>query len=735
MEEIKNQSRRDFIKASAAVGGGLAIGFHLPGKIAQADAGGGYAMPNAWVKVGADNQITIMVARSEMGQGVATSMPMLVAEELDVDFNKVKVEFAPPAEVYINSLLGGQITGGSTSVRDAWEKLRKAGASARMMLVAAAAQEWGVDAAQVKTENGSLIGPNGKRMSYGMAAPKAAKLEVPKDVPLKPVSAFKIVGNAKQKRVDTLQKVKGEPTFGIDTRVPGMLYAAVAMSPYLGGKVKAYDDSRAKNMPGVKAVVQYSRGVAVVADSYWQAKKAKDLLEIDWDEGANAGLNMAKVWSGLREASKQPGAVFREAGNVEEAMPNAAKTVTATYQLPFLSHSPMEPMNTTAHVTADKAVIITPTQFQQLIPHVVAGATGLKPEQVQVTTTYLGGGFGRRVEVDYAIDAAEISKAAGGVPVKMVWSREDDMTHDSYRPAGLYTLTAAMDAAGKVQGFRFHSTSPSISARLFPSVVKDGIDPFAVEGIDNFPYAVPNLKFTYQMHDTGVTPGYWRAVSHNLNAVALECFIDECAAAAGKDPIEYRLGMIDMGQSKHAWSGLSAGVAVGPRFKTALEMVREKSGWGKPLAKGKGRGVAVMEGYNTVIAMVAEVTVSPNYDVALDRVVAVVDAGPLVHPDQALAQMEGTINFGQSAAMFGEITVKNNSIEQNNFDMYRVVRINEAPKAIEIHWVKAADNQPPGGLGEPGTAVVQPAIANAIFAATGKRVRRLPLTPENIRAA
>src|SRR5581483_9248839 len=340
MEEIKNQSRRDFIKASAAVGGGLAIGFHLPGKIAQADAGGGYAMPNAWVKVGADNQITIMVARSEMGQGVATSMPMLVAEELDVDFNKVKVEFAPPAEVYINSLLGGQITGGSTSVRDAWEKLRKAGASARMMLVAAAAQEWGVDAAQVKTENGSLIGPNGKRMSYRMAAPKAAKLEVPKDVPLKPVSAFKIVGNAKQKRVDTLQKVKGEPTFGIDTRVPGMLYAAVAMSPYLGGKVKAYDDSRAKNMPGVKAVVQYSRGVAVVADSYWQAKKAKDLLEIDWDEGANAGLNMAKVWSGLREASKQPGAVFREAGNVEEAMPNAAKTVTATYQLPFLSHSP-----------------------------------------------------------------------------------------------------------------------------------------------------------------------------------------------------------------------------------------------------------------------------------------------------------------------------------------------------------------------------------------------------------
>jgi isoquinoline 1-oxidoreductase beta subunit len=670
-----------------------------------------------------------------MGQGVATSMPMLIAEELDVDINKVKVEFAPPAEVYINSLLGGQITGGSTSVRDAWEKLRKAGASARMMLVAAAAKEWGVDPSQCAAANGAITGPGGKRMAYGQAAPLAAKLEVPKDVPLKPASSFKVVGNAKQKRLDTPNKVAGVPMFGIDTRVPNMLYAAVAMSPYIGGKVKSFDDSRAKNMPGVKSVVQYSRGVAVVADSYWQAKKAKDLLRIDWDEGPNAGLNMNKIWAGLKEASAQPGAVFREAGNVEEGMSKAAKTVTATYQLPFLSHSPMEPQNTTAHVMADKAVIITPTQFQQLIPHVVAGATGLKPEQVEVTTTYLGGGFGRRVEVDYAIDAAEISKAAGGVPVKMVWSREDDMTHDSYRPAGLYSLTAGLDASGKPVAFNFHSTSPSISARLFPSIVKDGIDPFAVEGIDNFPYAVPNTKMTYVMHDAGVTPGYWRAVSHNLNAVALECFIDECASAAGKDPIDYRLSMIDMSQEKHKWSGLSAGVAVGPRVKTVLESIREKAGWGKPLAKGKGRGVAVMEGYNSVIAMVADVTVSANYDVSLDRVVAVVDAGPLVHPDQALAQMESTINFGQSACMFGEITVTDNKIDQTNFDMYPVVRINEAPKALEIHFLKPAANQPPGGLGEPGTAVVQPAIANAIFAACGKRVRVLPLTPDNIRAA
>jgi isoquinoline 1-oxidoreductase subunit beta len=736
MENIQNQSRRDFVKASAAVGGGLTLGFYLPGSVSVAQAADASAMPNAWVKIGADNQVTILVARSEMGQGVATSMPMLVAEELEVDMSKIKVEFAPPAEVYINSLLGGQLTGGSTSVRDAWEKLRKAGASARMMLVAAAAKEWGVDASTIKAENATLIGPGGKRMTYGAAAPSAATMEVPKDVPLKPVSAFKVVGNAKQKRLDTPAKVRGEPMFGIDTRLPDMLYAAVAMSPYIGGKVKAYDDSRAKNIPGVKAVVQYSRGVAVVAESYWEAKKAVDLLEIDWDEGPNAGLNMQKIWAGLREASQKDGAVFREAGNVEEAMPKAAKTVTSTYQLPFLSHSPMEMQNTTAHVTADKALIITPTQFQQLIPHVVAGATGLKPEQVEVRTTYLGGGFGRRVEVDYSIDAAEISKLAGGVPVKMLWSRETDMTHDSYRPAGLYTLTAGLDASGKMTAVRFHSTSPSISARLFPSIVKDGIDPFAVEGIDNFPYAVPNLKFTYVMHDAGVTPGYWRAVSHNLNAVALECFIDECASAAGKDPIEYRLGQIDMDKAnKHKWSGLSAGVPVGDRMKAALEQVRQKAGWGSALAKGRGRGVAVMEGYNTVIAMVAEVTVSASYDVSVDRIVAVVDAGPLIHPDQALAQMQSTINFGQSAGMYGEITVKNNTIEQTNFDMYRVVRMNEAPKSMEIHFVKAAANQPPGGLGEPGTAVVVPAIANAIFSATGKRVKRLPMTPENIRSA
>lgn len=729
---IKNETRRDFLKVSGTVAGGLALGFYLPTGPRIAQAAAQTSSPNAWIKIGTDNSITIMCARSEMGQDVYTSMTMLVTEELEVDINKVKVEFAPPAEVYINALLGGQLTGGSTAVRDAWEKLRKAGASARMMLVAAAASEWGVDASQLKAANGMVTGPGGKKATYGQLAAKAATMEVPKDVPLKPSSQFKVIGSRTQKRLDTVAKVNGTAQFGIDTRVPGMLYAAVAMAPMIGGKVASYDDSRAKSVPGVKAVVQYSRGVAVVADSYWQAKKGKDLLLIQWDGGANANNDMKSIWEGIRQASQQPGAVFREQGDVAAGMGQAMKTVEATYQLPFLSHSPMEPQNTTADVRADKAVIITPTQFQQLIPHVVAGATGLKPEQVEVQTTFLGGGFGRRVEVDYAIDAAEISKAVGA-PVKMVWSREDDMTHDSYRPAGMYTLTAGLDSGGKPVAMRFHSTSPSISARLFPSIVKDGIDPFAVEGIDNYPYATPNLKFTYQMHDAGVTPGYWRAVSHNLNAVALECFVDEMAQAAGKDPIQYRIDMLDMGSTKHQWSGLSAGVPVGARMKRALEEVRAKSGWGKKVGAGKGMGVAVMEGYNTVIAMVAEVTVSSNYDVTVDKVTAVVDAGTLIHPDQALAQMQSTINFGQSACMWGEITIKNGGVEQTNFDTYRVARINENPKVLDIHFITS--DSVPGGLGEPGTAVVQPAIGNAIFAACGKRCRNLPFTPENISGA
>lgn len=726
----KNEARRDFLKVSGSAAGGLALAFYLPAaRMAQAADGGS---PNAWVKIAADNTVTIMVARSEMGQDVYTSMPMLIAEELEVDVNAIKVEFAPPAEVYINSLLGGQLTGGSTAVRDAWEKLRKAGASARMMLVAAAADNWGVDASKCSAANAMIKGPGGKTATYGSVAAKASTMEVPKEVPLKPASQFKVIGNTKQKRLDTAMKVRGTAGFGIDTRIPGMKYAAVAMAPMMGGSLISYDDTRAKNMPGVHSVVQYSRGVAVVAKDYWTAKKAVALLDPQWDAGPNADLDMTGLWSKMEDASNSAGAVFRESGDADQGLAQAAKMITAEYRLPFQSHSPMEPQNTFAHVTADKALIITPTQFQQLVPHVVAGATGLKPEQVEVQTTFLGGGFGRRVEVDYAIDAAEISKASGE-PVMMIWSREDDMTHDSYRPGGIYKFTAGVDAKGKLTALKFKSTSPSISSRLFPSIVKDGIDPFALEGIDNFPYlADAGMNFSYVMHDTGVQVGYWRGVSHNLNAVALECFIDELATNAGADPIQYRIDMLDMGSTKHAWSGLSAGVPVGARMKNVLEELRKKANFGKKMPAGKGQGIAVMEGYNSIVGIVAEVSVDESMDVVVDKVTTVVDAGTLIHPDQALAQVQGCINFGQGAGLISEITVKNGIVQQNNFDGYRAVRINETPKVMDVHFIKS--DGAPGGLGEPATAVIVPAIANAIHAAVGKRVRTFPALPENVAA-
>ena len=727
---VKNEARRDFLKVSGSAAGGLALAFYLPAaRMAQAADGGS---PNAWVKIAADNTVTIMVARSEMGQDVYTSMPMLIAEELEVDVNAIKVEFAPPAEVYINSLLGGQLTGGSTAVRDAWEKLRKAGASARMMLVAAAADNWGVDASKCSAANGMIKGPGGKKATYGSVAAKASTMEVPKEVPLKPASQFKIVGNTKQKRLDTAMKVRGTAGFGIDTRIPGMKYAAVAMAPMMGGSLISYDDTRAKNMPGVHSVVQYSRGVAVVAKDYWTAKKAVALLDPQWDAGPNADLDMTSLWSKMEDASNSAGAVFRESGDADQGLAQAANMITAEYRLPFQSHSPLEPQNTFAHVTADKALIITPTQFQQLVPHVVAGATGLKPEQVEVQTTFLGGGFGRRVEVDYAIDAAEISKASGE-PVMMIWSREDDMTHDSYRPGGIYKFTAGVDAKGKLTALKFKSTSPSISSRLFPSIVKDGVDPFAVEGIDNFPYlADAGMNFSYVMHDTGVQVGYWRGVSHNLNAVALECFIDELATNAGADPIQYRIDMLDMGSTKHAWSGLSAGVPVGARMKNVLEELRKKANFGKKMPAGKGQGIAVMEGYNSIVGIVAEVSVDESMDVVVDKVTTVVDAGTLIHPDQALAQVQGCINFGQGAGLISEITVKNGIVQQNNFDGYRAVRINETPRVMDVHFIKS--DCAPGGLGEPATAVIVPAIANAIHAAVGKRVRTFPALPENVAA-
>ncbi len=703
MSQLKNPSRRTFLKSGAAVGGGLVIGVSLPGMFNNAFAAADSSAINAWVRIGSDNSITILCARSEMGQGVVMALPTLVAEELEVDLNKVKVEFAPPGEVYINSMLGGQLTGGSTSVRDAWEKLRIAGAQARMMLVAAAAQEWGVDTAKCTARNGMVSGPKGKMAKYGQLAEAASKLPVPKDVVLKDPSKFRYVGKP-LKRMDTAGKITGKTEFGIDVKLPGMLYASLAQCPVIGGKVVSFDAAKAKGMPGVKHVVQITDGVAVVADSWWQAKQARDAIDVKWDEGPNKALNSESVSAGLATAMSQPGAQIKQQGNVAEAMKTAAKTVQATYEMPFLSHSPLEPMNFTADVRKDSALLIGSIQFQQLAMGMASAITGLKPEQITIKTTFLGGGFGRRIDCDYMAQAVEISKTVGA-PVKLVWTREDDMTHDFYRPISLTQMSGGLDASGKPVALSFKMSSPSVTARLFPPLVKDGVDPLMTEAI-LVPYDIPNQSVATVIHDTGLRVGYMRSVSHALNVFANESFIDEMAAAAGKDPYEYRLALLDKQ----------------PRFKNVLQLAAEKAGWGKPLPSGRARGIGLMEGYDTYMAQVAEVSVVDGA-VKVHRVVVAVDLGRMVNPNIVEQQLESNIVFGLTALLYGDITLKDGRVQQSNFHEYKLLRMPECPK-IEMHIVKSTEK--PGGIGEPGMALLSPTVANAVFALTGKRLRKMP---------
>jgi isoquinoline 1-oxidoreductase subunit beta len=704
MNPLKNPTRRTFLKAGATVGGGLVIGVSLPGMFNRAFAAAPPSAMNAWVRIGSDNSITILCARSEMGQGVVMALPTLVAEELEVDLNKINVEFAPPGEVYINGMLGGQITGGSTSVRDGWEKLRIAGAQARMMLTEAAALKWGVDASACSANNGVVSGPNGKKASYGSLADAASKLTPPKDVKLKDPSMFRYVGKP-LKRMDTAGKINGKTVFGIDVKLPGMLYASLAQCPVIGGKVVSFDASKAKGMPGVKHVVQITDGVAVVADSWWQAKTARDTIDIKWDEGPGKALSSESVSAGLAAAMSAPGAQIRQQGNVADGMKSAAKTLQATYEMPFLSHSPLEPMNFTADVRKDSALLIGSIQFQQLALGMASTITGLKPEQITVKTTFLGGGFGRRIDCDYMGQAVEISKAVGA-PVKLVWTREDDMTHDFYRPISLTQMSGGLDASGKPVALSFKMSSPSVTSRMFPPLVKDGVDPLMTEAI-LVPYDIPNQAVATVIHDTGLRVGYLRSVSHALNVFANESFIDEMAAAAGKDPYEYRLALLDKQ----------------PRFKNVLQLAAQKAGWGTPLPAGRARGIGLMEGYETYMAQVAEVSVV-NGEIKVHRVVVAVDLGMMVNPNIVEQQIESNIVFGLTALLYGDITLKDGRVEQTNFHQYKLLRMPETPK-IEMHIVKSAEK--PGGIGEPGMALLSPTVANAVFALTGKRLRKMPL--------
>ncbi len=703
MSDSTQVSRREFLGTSAAAGGALMIGFAMPGWAANAPTK--TMLPNSWVVVGSDNSITILCSRSEMGQGVYTSMPMLVAEELGVDIAKIKVEMAPPGEPYINTMFGAQLTGGSTSVREAYERLRVAGAQARTVLVAAAAQKWGVSASDCRADNAMVMGPGGKKATYGELAEAASKITPPKSPALKAAKDFRYVGK-EIKRFDTPAKVNGTAEFGIDVKLPGMGIAVLAQCPALGGKLESFDASKAMAMPGVKKVVQVTDGVAVVADTYWHARKALSAVSIKWDESAVRNVSSAGIAAELREAAKKPGATFKTVGDADAAMNSAAKKLEAEYELPFTAHVTMEPMNFTADVRADSCVLVGPTQFQQMAQGVVAGMLNMKPEQVKVRTTFLGGGFGRRIDVDFITQAVEISKAAG-MPVKLIWSREDDMTHDFYRPASIHKLSAGLDAAGRPVAYKFSVASPSVTKRMFgPAAVKDGLDGLMLEYAP-LPYDIPNQGGNVVISDTAVRVGYLRSVSHAMNAFANEGFIDEMAAAAGKDPVQFRRELL----------------IKEPRYLRVLNRAAHEAGWGKELSTGRKQGVAIMEGYGTYLAMIAEVS-APNKQIKVHKLTIVVDLGSMVNPNIVKQQIESSAIYGMSSGLLDEITMVGGRVQQGNFNDYRTTRMNEVP-VIDMHII--ADGEAPGGIGEPVTALIAPAVANALASLTGQRLRRLPL--------
>jgi isoquinoline 1-oxidoreductase beta subunit len=705
-------SRRAFLQTSAVTGSGLMLGFTLPGSIGEAMAAGVLYTPNAWVHIADDNTITLISARSEMGQGVYTSMPMLIAEELNVDVHKIKVAIAPPGAVYVNALLGAQITGGSTSVRDGWEKLRIGGAQVREMLITAAADKWKVDRSTLRAENGMVLGPNGKKASYGQLAAAASQVPVPEKVALKDPKDFTIVGK-RVKRLDTPMKVNGTAQFGIDVKLPGMVYASLEQCPVIGGTVKSFDAAKAKSMPGVIDVVQIPDGVAVVADTYWHAKTAREALVVQWDNGAVGEIDNASMIAGIdKAAANDKPIVILAKGDAAGAMKGAAKIIKADYRMPLVAHAALEPMNFTASFANGKLLLIGPTQFQQGAQGATAAALGIKPEDITLQTTFLGGGFGRRLELDFIVQAAQISKAIGK-PVKLLWTREDDTTHDFYRPMALTQVAAGVDADGKPLAMTFRVTSQSITQRAF-GLPKDTLDPFMAEA--SVPrYDVPNTLHDLVIHDTGLRAGYWRAVSHNMNAFANESFIDELAASAGKDPYAYRMSLLGSQ----------------PRMANVLKTAADKAGWGTPLPAGRSRGIAMMEGYDTYMAQVAEISMKDGVPV-VHKVTVAVDLGRMVNPDTVEAQIQSSIAFGLTAALYGEINLDKGRVQETNFHQYLILRMNEAP-VIDIVLIPSTEK--PGGIGEPATALIGPAVANAMFASTGKRMRKLPMTQANVASA
>jgi isoquinoline 1-oxidoreductase beta subunit len=699
---VINESRRDFVKSSVVMGGGLVIGFVLPGAARFAEGATPPFQPNAYIRVTPDNVVTVIVGQSEMGQGVLTAIPMLVAEELEADWSKIRIEQAPADPAFVNPIFKNQATGGSTSVRGQWEPMRKAGATAREMLIAAAADTWKVDRSTCRAESGKVIHASGKKLTYGQLANKAANLPVPAAVALKDPKDFTLLGKG-AKRLDSPGKVNGTAQFGMDVHLPGMLTAVIAHSPVAGGKVASFNADKTKAMRGVKHVVQIGSGVAVVADGYWAAKQGRDALEIQWDEGANAGLSSDAIRKAMSELADKSGVVARKDGDVSTA--TAAKTIEAEYEAPYLAHACMEPMNCTAWVKPDGVEIWAGTQAQGNNQKVLSKVIGVQPEQIKVNTMLLGGGFGRRLAQDFTVDAALISKAVGG-PVKLTYSREDDMKGHFYRPASHVKFTAGLDDAGNPVWYSARVSCSSIAAAAGLPLTND-LDTDAVYGLDEWPYDCPNVQVEWSRYEPGIGVWWLRSTGQSQNLFFSESFIDEMAVAAGKDPFEYRRGLLTQR----------------PRHRAALELAASKAGWGSPLPAGRARGIAAFESHKSMVAQVAEVSLVDG-KVKVHRVVCAVDCGMTVNPNIVRRQMESAIIFGLSAALYGKITIKDGRVQQSNFHDYPVVRMNETPQ-VEVHIVPSGEK--PSGVGEPGTPPIAPAVCNALFALTGKRIRSLPI--------
>ena len=721
MKVATKMERRNFLKTGAAISGGFLLNLYLP-DWAPAGAAQSTSQPvalNAFVHIGNDDLVTVISNHSEMGQGIYTSLPMLIAEELEADWSKIRVQSSPVAAVYNHTVFGIMMTGGSTTTNSEYDRFRQMGAMARVMLISAAAQEWRVDAQSCRAQMGYVVHlASGRRASFGSLAEAASKLEPPKDVTLKDPKDFTIIGKS-TRRLDTPSKTNGTAQFGLDVYIPGMVTAVVARSPVFGGKVSSFNADKAKEIPGVVNVLEVPSGVAVIANGFWPAKLGREKLEIVWDEGPGASISTAGMREQYATMAKTPGAVARKVGDPATALAGATKTITAEYEVPYLSHSMMEPLNTVVDLRDDHCEIWTGTQFQTGDRAAAAAAAGLKPEQVEIHTTLLGGGFGRRANPasDFVSEAVHVAKVAKA-PVKVVWTREDDIRGGWYRPMWYDHFAAGLDASGNPVAWTHTIVGQSIfDGTMFASFgIKNGIDAASVEGAADIIYSIPNIQVDLHTPKNEVPVQWWRSVGHSHTGFSVEAFLDEVAHAGGKDPYQLRRTLL----------------ANEPRMLAVLDLAAEKAHWGGPLPDGQARGVATHFSFDSYVAQVAEVSVEKDGRVTVHRIVAAVDCGRTVNPDTVKAQLEGGIIFGLTAALKTEITLAKGRVQQRNFHDYPMVRMFESPE-IEVYIVPSTEK--PTGVGEPGVPPVAPAVANAIFAATGKRVRRLPIKAEDLRSA